>query len=72
MARIEIIVEDTVESGEAGVTVRMESADPSMPLKDGTLDFHAATKSQLFAFGMLVETVGLIEANLMIKTEEAP
>lgn len=71
MARIEIIVEDAEQDGEDGVTVRIESTDPAMPIKDGTIDPEAATKSQLFAFAMLVETVGVTETNLMIKTEES-
>lgn len=70
MARIEIIVEDAVEEGEEGVTVHIESADPPLPLKGDAIDFSNATKSQVFAYGMLVSTVGITETNLMIKTEE--
>lgn len=70
MARIEIIVEDaTGPDGEPGVNVYIESADPALPIKDGTLDFPNATKSQNLAFGMIVETCGVVNANLMIETE---
>lgn len=71
MATITIVVEDsTGPGGEEGVTVRMESADPPIPIKDDTIDADAATKSQVFAFAMLMETVGVTETNLMIRTEE--
>ena len=71
MARIEIIIEDANENGEDGVAVRIESVDPPIPLKDGTIDPETATKSQLFAFAMLMEAVGVTETNLMVKTEES-
>lgn len=70
MARIEIVIEDAEENGEDGVTVRIESTDPPIPLKDGTIDAEAATKSQILAFTLLMGAVGVTETNLMIKTEE--
>lgn len=71
MARIEIIIEDaTGPDGDRGVDIRIESSEPVMPVKDGTLDFMKATKSQNLAFGMIVETCGVLNANLMIQTEE--
>lgn len=69
MARIEIIVEDAVENDEEGVTVRIESADPPLPIKDGTLDFEKATASQNVAFGAVMEIVGLAGANQLLVEE---
>lgn len=69
MARIEIVIEDAVEDGEEGVTVRIESVDPVIPIKAGTIDPDLATKSQLFAFSLLMAAVGITETHLMIKTD---
>lgn len=67
MAVITIIVRDAVGSdGEPGVTVEIESKDPPMPTKDGTLDFDAATISQNVAFGAIMEIVGLAKTNELI------
>lgn len=67
MAVITIIVRDAVDSGgEPGVTVEIESKDPPMPTKDGTLDFDAATISQNVAFGAIMEIVGLAKTNELI------
>lgn len=67
MARIEIIVEDAIgPDGDDGVEIRIESADPPIPIRDGTIDFHAATKSQCVAFGAVMEIAGLGNANMMV------
>lgn len=67
MATITIIVRDAVGSdGDPGVTVEIESVDPPMPTKDGTLDFEAATTSQNIAFGAVMEMVGLAATNQLI------
>jgi hypothetical protein len=69
MARIEIIVEDAEEDGKEGVIVRIESAEPPLPVKDGTLDFEAATPSQNIAFGAVMEIIGLAGANELVVEE---
>lgn len=67
MAVITITVRDAVgEHGEEGATVEIESLDPPMPIKDGTLDFDAATVSQNIAFGAIMEIVGLAKTNELL------
>jgi hypothetical protein len=70
MAVITIIVRDAVgPEGESGITVEMQSQDPGMPIKDGTLDFEAATPSQNLAFGAVMEIAGLAEANELLTSD---
>lgn len=67
MAVITIIVRDAVgEKGEEGATVEIKSEDPPMPIKDGTLDFDAATVSQNIAFGAVMEIIGLAKTNELL------
>lgn len=67
MATITITVRDAVgPDNEAGATVEIESVDPPMPIKDGMLDFEAATVSQNIAYGAAMEMVGLAKTNELI------
>lgn len=70
MAVITITIRDAVgERGDDGITVEIKSVDPSMPIKDGTLDFEAATPSQNLAFGAVMEIAGLAAANELITSD---
>lgn len=74
MARIVIVINDaTGPSGEEGINVEIESAEPHFPiafdehLGRETIDPERATKSQLIAFGAIMEMAGLGNAELLIR-----
>jgi hypothetical protein len=71
MAKVTVVIEDgTGIDGREGVNVEFVSADPAMPVKDGDLDFEAATPAQNLAYGAVMEIAGHANARyLLVKNE---
>lgn len=71
MASVTIVIKDgTGIDGKEGVNVEISSVDPAMPVKDGDLDFEAATPAQNVAYGAVMEIAGLANARyLLVKNE---